>query len=92
MTSFRLFLPKDGDFHQRVKRWAVALRAISSHLNGLAGPPPGGTAVAKEDAHVVSAHHEGGRMRISALEYLRSRSSEHWLMFVIGLMIGLFLG
>jgi hypothetical protein len=26
------------------------------------------------------------------LDYLRSRSSEHWLMFVIGLIIGLFLG
>jgi hypothetical protein len=32
------------------------------------------------------------RLAISALEYLRSRNSEHWLMFLAGLMIGLFLG
>ena len=32
------------------------------------------------------------RLANGVLDYLRSRSSEHWLMFVIGLMIGLFLG
>jgi hypothetical protein len=32
------------------------------------------------------------RLASGGLQYLRSRSSEHWLMFVIGLMIGLFLG
>jgi len=32
------------------------------------------------------------RLAGSALDYLRSRTSEHWLMFVVGLMIGLFLG
>lgn len=32
------------------------------------------------------------RRASSALEYLRSRNSEHWLMFLAGLMIGLFLG
>jgi hypothetical protein len=32
------------------------------------------------------------RLTSGALDYLRSRSSEHWLMFVIGVMIGLFLG
>ena len=32
------------------------------------------------------------RLASGVLEYLRSRRSEHWLMFVIGLIIGLFLG
>ena len=32
------------------------------------------------------------RLASNALEYLRSRSSEHWLMFAVGLVIGLFLG
>ena len=32
------------------------------------------------------------RMAASALDYLRSRSSDHWLMFVVGMVIGLFLG
>jgi hypothetical protein len=32
------------------------------------------------------------RLAASALDYLRSRSSEHWLMFCAGLMIGLWLG
>jgi hypothetical protein len=32
------------------------------------------------------------RLASSALDYLRSRSSDHWLMFVVGLAIGLFLG
>jgi hypothetical protein len=32
------------------------------------------------------------RVASAVLAYLRSRSSEHWLMFVAGLMIGLFLG
>ena len=32
------------------------------------------------------------RLASNALEYLRSRTSEHWLMFLAGLMIGLFLG
>ena len=32
------------------------------------------------------------RLASSALEYLRSRSSEHWLMFVAGLAVGLLLG
>ena len=32
------------------------------------------------------------RLASAALDYLRSRSSEHWLMFLAGLMIGLFLG
>ena len=30
------------------------------------------------------------RLASSALDYLRSRSSDHWLMFVAGLAIGLF--
>ena len=32
------------------------------------------------------------RLASAALAYLRSRSSEHWLMFLAGLVIGLFLG
>lgn len=32
------------------------------------------------------------RMVSHALDYLRSRSSEHWLMFVAGLLVGVFLG
>jgi len=32
------------------------------------------------------------RLAGAALAYLQSRSSEHWLMFLAGLMIGLFLG
>jgi hypothetical protein len=32
------------------------------------------------------------RLASSALDYLRSRSSEHWLMFFAGMMVGLFLG
>jgi hypothetical protein len=32
------------------------------------------------------------RLAGAALTYLQSRSSEHWLMFLAGLMIGLFLG
>jgi hypothetical protein len=38
--------------------------------------------------------HRAGFERVAsdALNYLRSRSSEHWLMFLAGLLIGLFLG
>jgi hypothetical protein len=32
------------------------------------------------------------RLASAALAYLRSRSSEPWLMFLAGLVIGLFLG
>ena len=32
------------------------------------------------------------RLASSAVEYLRSRSTEHWLMFCAGLVVGLFLG
>jgi hypothetical protein len=32
------------------------------------------------------------RLAASALNYLRSRSSEHWLMFCAGLVAGLLLG
>jgi hypothetical protein len=32
------------------------------------------------------------RLASSALDYLRSRSAEHWLMFFAGLVVGLFLG
>jgi hypothetical protein len=32
------------------------------------------------------------RLAGAALAYLGSRSSEHWLMFLAGLVIGLFLG
>ena len=32
------------------------------------------------------------RLAGSTLDYLRSRSSDHWLMFLVGLVIGLFLG
>jgi hypothetical protein len=32
------------------------------------------------------------RLASGALGYLRSRSSEHWLMFLAGLMVGLILG
>jgi hypothetical protein len=32
------------------------------------------------------------RLAGSALDYLRSRSSEHWLMFFAGLVVGLLLG
>jgi hypothetical protein len=32
------------------------------------------------------------RLASSALDYLRSRTSEHWLMFVAGLAVGLILG
>ena len=32
------------------------------------------------------------RLAASALDYLRSRSSEHWLMFCAGLAVGLLLG
>jgi hypothetical protein len=39
-------------------------------------------------------NHRAGfeQLASAALAYLRSRSSEHWLMFLAGLMIGLFLG
>ena len=38
--------------------------------------------------------HRAGIERLAgaALAWLGSRSSEHWLMFLAGLMIGLFLG
>jgi hypothetical protein len=48
-----------------------------------------------ERADLYGRHdHRTGFERLASgvLDYLRSRSSEHWLMFVIGLMIGLFLG
>jgi hypothetical protein len=32
------------------------------------------------------------RLAGAGLAYLQSRSSEHWLMFLAGLVIGLFLG
>ena len=32
------------------------------------------------------------RLASSALDYLRSRTTEHWLMFLAGLVVGLFLG
>jgi hypothetical protein len=32
------------------------------------------------------------RLAGRALDYLRSRSSEHWLVFFAGLVVGLFLG
>ena len=32
------------------------------------------------------------RLAAAALDYLRSRSSEHWLMFCAGLVVGLLLG
>jgi hypothetical protein len=32
------------------------------------------------------------RLASGALDYLRTRSPEHWLMFFAGLMVGLFLG
>jgi hypothetical protein len=32
------------------------------------------------------------RLAARALDYLRSRSSEHWLMFFAGLVVGLLLG
>jgi hypothetical protein len=32
------------------------------------------------------------RVAASALDYLRSRSSEHWLMFFAGLVVGVLLG
>jgi hypothetical protein len=32
------------------------------------------------------------RVAASALNYLRSRSSEHWLMFFAGLAVGVLLG
>jgi hypothetical protein len=32
------------------------------------------------------------RLRGVALDYLRSRSSEHWLLFFAGLVIGVLLG
>ena len=32
------------------------------------------------------------RLAGSALEYLRTRRSEHWVMFFAGLVVGLFLG
>jgi hypothetical protein len=38
--------------------------------------------------HRTAFEHLAGR----ALDYLRSRSSEHWLMFCAGLAIGLLLG
>jgi hypothetical protein len=39
-------------------------------------------------------NHQTGfeRLASSALDYLRSRSSEHWLMFCAGLVVGLLLG
>ena len=46
------------------------------------------------------AHRYGGReqragferLASDALDYVRSRSSEHWLIFLAGVLIGLFLG
>ena len=32
------------------------------------------------------------RIAASALDYLRSRTSEHWLMFAAGLVVGLMIG
>jgi hypothetical protein len=32
------------------------------------------------------------RLASDALAYLRSRTSEHWLIFLAGVLIGLFLG
>ena len=32
------------------------------------------------------------RLASSAFDYLRSRSSEHWLLFCAGLVVGLMLG
>ena len=32
------------------------------------------------------------RLAGSVLEYLRTRSSEHWVMFFAGVVVGLFLG
>lgn len=32
------------------------------------------------------------RLASDALDYVRSRSSEHWLIFAAGILIGLFLG
>ena len=32
------------------------------------------------------------RVMASALDYLRSRNTEHWLMFCAGLVVGLLLG
>ena len=32
------------------------------------------------------------RLAAGALDYLRNRSSEHWLMFCAGLVVGLLLG
>jgi hypothetical protein len=32
------------------------------------------------------------RLAGDALDYVRSRSSEHWLIFLAGVLIGLFLG
>jgi hypothetical protein len=39
-------------------------------------------------------YHRSGfeRLASGALDYLRSRSSDHWLMFAVGVAIGLFLG
>ena len=39
-------------------------------------------------------HHRAGLERLAsdALDYLRSRTSEHWLIFLAGVLIGLFLG
>lgn len=39
-------------------------------------------------------NHQTGfeRLAASALGYLRSRSSEHWLMFLAGLVVGVLLG
>jgi hypothetical protein len=39
-------------------------------------------------------NHQTGfeRLAASALDYLRSRSSEHWLMFLAGLVVGVLLG
>jgi hypothetical protein len=45
------------------------------------------------DFHGRGDHRAGiERLADAALAWLRSRSSEHWLMFLAGLMIGLFLG
>jgi hypothetical protein len=47
----------------------------------------------RTDVYGRASHRTGfERLASSALDYLRSRSSDHWLMFVVGLAIGLFLG
>jgi hypothetical protein len=76
------------------------LRSLARGLHSLhqdqLAPKPGvnGDAVMRMNERYRGSNERAGVERIAsdALGYLRSRRSEHWLMFLAGLVIGLTLG